>query len=131
MKAANPQQTFEYVPECDRKLPVTEQTRFTLRPLKPNEESLIDNLISFSEEGTNMRLGEQNQIALSCGVVEVTNFQDANGSEVIVSRTGKKLHGIVNTLTDEFLALIPKSIRAELASEIIKGNDLGDEDAKN
>ena len=131
MKAANPKQIFRYVPECDRDLPVEEQTVFNLRNLKPKEEKLIDNLIGFGDTGTNLRLGDQVEIALACGLESVENFFDELGKEVKVQRETAKIHGFVSPLKESFLELIPKEVRSELSRVIIDGSDLGDEEAKN
>ncbi len=130
MKAANPNQTFNYVPECDKDLPAGEQTIFVLRALKPKEEKLVDNLIAFGDTGTNLRLGDQVEIALSCGIVDVQNFFDEKGNPVKVFRESGKVSGIYQPLSDKFLELIPKEIRSELSRVIIDGSELGDEEAK-
>lgn len=131
MKAVDPHLTFEYVPECDRSLPAGEQTIFVIKPLTPREDRLLDNLLSMQDGAMNLKVGDQAHMALCMGLANVKNLFDGAGKPIEIKHTGRKLHGFVNELADEFIACIPKDVRLELSRVIQDGSKVGEDEAKN
>lgn len=132
MKAVCVKAVRIYVPTCDRDLPASEQTRFSLKHLTPRDEALLDNMLgSVRGDSMDMRLGDQALMALNLGLVGVENFFDSEGKPVELERESKMLHGYVKPIKDEILGLIPKDIRAELSNEIMRGSDIDEEELKN
>jgi len=131
MKAVDPKSSFDYIPECDRNAPATEQTVFELKALTPREDRLLDNMLSMSDGSMNLKVGDSAHLALCMGLVGVRNFFDGSGNEVKVKYTGRKLHGFVNELDEDFLSVIPKDVRLELSRIIQNGADVTEDEVKN
>lgn len=132
MKAIDTATTFDYVPLCDRDLPEGEQVVFEIKPLTPTFDRILDNMIGSVRDGAmDMRIGDQTYTALCMGLAGVRNFNDKAGKPIAVKWTGRKLHGSVPELSDDFVKFIPKEVRFELAKLIMDGSEIGDTEAKN
>lgn len=124
MKAVNPKLTAEYVPECDRDLHVTEQTRFELTRLTAAEDALIKDL------GPNF--GEVQLTALHLGLANVRNLT-LDGDAVVLQRDSNRafLIGKKRPWTDECLSKIPREVRDEVAGAILRAKAFAEAETKN
>lgn len=132
MIALSLQAMRDYVPVCDRALPKEEQTTFVLRPLSPEDQALLDNVMGEIVDGAyQLKLGTQSLLAVHLGLHDVRNLKDEEGNEVKLVRSGPVRHGRYQEISDEFLSRIPKDVRDEISSEIRRSAVLGKEERKN
>jgi hypothetical protein len=133
MKAVSTKTTRQFVPSCDRDLPLADQTIFEIRQLTASEEAVLDNMIGSLRDGSmDMRIGDQELAALHFGLVGVQNFVDENGAPVVILRDAKqRKYNLVNPIKEEILSMIPKDVRKELAEAIVGDAQVKAEEAKN
>lgn len=129
-------ETFPYVCEDDRKLPVEQQTTFHLRRLPATVGMALDNLHEATAAGqVTLRVGDQRIVTLQAGLAGWENLNDSSGQPVMFEshRGVRSVYGI--TIKDpakvEMIDLLPEDVAEELAEAIRKGNTLTRDDAKN
>lgn len=119
--ALDPRQEFDYVLQCDRALPVDQQTVFVLRGLTVAEEARIeDSLAVLADGGVSMRSGEQKLQILRMGLRGWRNFRRADGTEVPF----QKVNGHPGHVTDASLDFLAPEWRTELANAITERGKL-------
>jgi len=116
--ALDPQATFDYVLEDDRKLPKEEQTVFTLRGLTVSEEARVaDTMISSipGQEELAFRSGTHQLTVLRQGLRGWSNFNSPEGEEVPFDKS--RAHPKV--ITDDCLDRLSSVHRQEIVSAIL------------
>ena len=124
--AIDPNQTWEYVLECDRDLPPDQQTAFELKVLTARELAAIqDGATKGNVDGSlEFRSGTQTLRILELGVRGWRNFKDAAGTDVpFRENSGKPRLENWDVLRPEW--------RRELANAITEQNRVTEEERKN
>ena len=130
--ALDPASTYPYILESQRGDKEEEQIKWELKNLTAKEEALIEDKLGHLRDGDfHIKLGSQNRLALDIALMGVEGFEASDGTLVEVKRKGTKVHGFVNPLLDSFVDRIPKAVRQELATAIMRGTTLKVEDEKN
>lgn len=125
--ARSTREVFDYVCQEDRELPKEKQTVFHLRRLSTRHAVRARDL---AEEQ-----GRMCEFALRAGIAGWDNLCDDEGRAVPCAHD-KGVHGIFgievkDPLSLESLNRLPPQIIGELASAIITGNTLSEDDVKN
>lgn len=116
-------ETFDYVTLADRELPKEQQTVFHLRRLPTNVHVQLMDLTTAAH------------VALRAGLAGWTNFRDENGEEIPfkIDPRPEALYGLPLKATAS-LATINRLAPAdamEIATTVLKGNELTKTDVKN
>lgn len=113
--ALNPRQEFEYVLECDRQLPVEQQTVFVLRGLTVSEQADLEDRLAVLRGGDiAMQSGTQKVTILRLGLVGWRNFRTADETEVLF----EAVKGHPRHVTDGCLDRLDPEWRTELCNAI-------------
>lgn len=126
MKAIDPRKQFDYVPECERMLPESEQVVAVIKGLTIGDETAIKDALYAGTHGISISLAGQQLMALRVGLVDLKNFKGSDGVVIPVARD--KNTGLI---TDEFLVRIPYEVRAEIARVILDSLSVSGEELKN
>ena len=125
--ARSSKEVFDYVLQEDRALPVEKQTVFHLRRFSTR--------LALRAQDLQASRGQVAELVLRSGIHGWSNFADGEGGVVECKHDKgiKTLWGcdVHNPLTLESMDRLSPEIAGELASAIITGNTLTDEDVKN
>ncbi len=136
MRAVQQIESRVYVCERERELPEAEQTRFHLVALTPTEQAFIEDGYfgaDLVDGGRMVRAAQQGIHALSLGISRVDNLLREDGAPVILERdtSQPRLPGGKFPWKEASLAMLPKSVRAEVALQIINHAYLDETTRKN
>ena len=127
--ALDPQATFDYVLEDDRKLPEEERTAFVLRGITVAEEARVaDTMISSipGQEELSFRSGTHQLTVLRSGLRGWRNFKSADGAEIEF----EKARSHPRHVTDDCLDRLSSKHRTEIVSAILDRGSLTEEEGK-
>lgn len=133
--AIDPREPYEYVLECDRKLPDDEQTKFVLKVLTLGELANLEDSLFRMDPGSGeakLMTGSHAIKILKLGLRGWRNFNDANQQpvEFETRRTGTSA-GPRDEVTDSCLERLHPDWRRELANAITSQAKLNEEERKN
>jgi len=135
MKAVNSKTTENYIAECDRDLPESEQTIFKIRQLTVEQEAHIEDELGRVNQGGEfaINLGTQALLALNLGLADVENLVDDSGQAITMERdeTKRYLPGKIRPWKNDSLSKIPRAVRNEVAQYIINNGKISGETEKN
>lgn len=124
-------ETFTHITAADRQLPAENQTKFLLRRLSTKLMLSLQNLRS-GDEGA---IGSWMLVALRAGLAGWTNFVDETGApiEFAMDSGRRTVCGIEldRSASEESVNRLSTADATELALEILKGNQVTADDAKN
>ena len=127
--ALDPKATFEYVLEDDRKLPLEEQTTFTLRGLTVAEEAKVaDSMISSTPGADELtfRSGTHQLTVLRQGLRGWANLLDGNGKAVSFEKERAHPSFVTDACLDRLLPIH----RTELVSAILDRGSISEEEGE-
>jgi hypothetical protein len=124
MQSINPSAIGEIIPECDKDLKPEDQTVFLFTQLTHEEQALLKDLSGAP--------GTQIDVACHLGLCGSKNFFTPSGDPVEWKRDPSKRPLIGNKRPWlKTLDFIPLNVRDELATKILKGVELSEQEVKN
>lgn len=123
--ALDPTRSVRYVLLSDREAKPSDQTVFLLQPMTVQQEADMKNRISLrnADGSMSIRTGDIELETLRCGLVGCENLVNASGQPVMFAKVGGRV-------SDEFLNMLRKDWRAEIAGAIYDLNEVSDAEKK-